>query len=118
MDFIQLPTPPKPFYSQRVTLDGADFTLTFEWNMRSGWYLSMADANDEVIFSGTKLVVNWNLLRTVTDERKPPGMLKLIDTATDDITGEAADPGYYDLDQRCKLIYLSADELAELIAGA
>lgn len=116
MDFIQLPNPPVPFYSQRVTLDGADYTLNFEWVMRDGWYMGMADANDEVIFYPKKMVVNWNFLRTITDDRKPPGMLKLIDQATDE-DGRATRAGYFDLDQRCVLVYVPAAELADLIAG-
>lgn len=115
MDFIQLPSPPVPFYSQRVTLDGADYTLSFEWNMRDGWYMGMSDANDEVIFAPRKMVVNWNFLRNVTDDRKPPGALVLMDQTTDE-DGRATRPGYLDLDQRCVLFYLTASEAAELEA--
>ncbi len=116
MEFIQLPSPPLPFYSQRVTLDGADYTLNFEWSMRGGWLMGMADANDEIIFYPKKMSVNWNFLRNVTDARKPPGMLKLIDQATD-ADGRATKAGYQDLDQRCVLVYLTAVELEELRAS-
>lgn len=111
MDFIQLPYPPVPFYSQRVTLDGADYTLKFEWNMRNGWFMGLSDASEEVIFEPKKLVVDWDLLRNVTDERKPPGALVLFDSSY-----QGLDPGYEELDQRCVLTYIPLAQAEEIRA--
>lgn len=101
MEFISLPNPPVPSLKQRVTLDDQDFNLTFEWSMRSGWYLGMTDANEEVIFYPRKLVVDSDFLKPITSDRAPSGVLILID-----MTGLHQEAGYDDLGQRTKLAYV------------
>jgi hypothetical protein len=113
MDFIPLPETPRPFFTFRKDLDGADYFFKVEWNQRSGWYLGLSDAEGEVIFSPKKLAVNWNLLRTVTDDRRPPGMLKLLDLSEQNL-----ECGYNDLGQRCVLVYVPLAELEELLSEA
>lgn len=102
-----LPSPAVPFYTVRMTMDGADFIGRFEWNQRNGWYFGLSDAEEVVIFSPKKLVANRDLLLYCTDERRPPGVLALWDS-----TGLGQDPGYEDLDQRHKLVYYTEAELA------
>lgn len=110
MEFISLPSPPVPSYTQRVPLDGADYLIEIRWNQRDGWYIGLSDAAGDRIASPRKMVNQWDLLAGVVDERKPPGKLVLFDS-----TGELDDPGYEDLDQRHFLCYIT---LAEVDAGA
>lgn len=102
---IRIPDPTRPFFSQRVTLDGTDYVLRLEWNMRHGWEWSLYDANEDPIALGRKLVVAWPLLLGLTDERTPPGNLIVYDT-----TGKNDYPGLNDLGARHRLIYLTAAE--------
>ncbi len=82
----------KPAFSQRVTLDGADYTLTFVWNMRSGWYMGVT-SGDTVLFEPRRLGVERDLLDCVRwHEACPPGYLIAHDT-----TGAGLPPGYEDL---------------------
>lgn len=109
MEFISLPDPPVPFFSQRVSLDDQDYTLNLEWSMRNGWYLGIKDANDEVICYPRKLVVQWDFLRNITDDRAPPGVLLLID-----MSATYTEPDYNSLDKRTKLAYIPfAEAVAE-----
>jgi hypothetical protein len=82
-----------PSIKQGQTLDGTDYTFRFQWNMRSGWYIGLADSSDTPIFSPRKLVVGVNFLDSVRfDARTPPGDLIAVD-----VTGQSVDPGYLDL---------------------
>lgn len=113
-----------PLYSQTTTLDGVDYVLRFLWNQREGsWFFSLLDADEDPIVEGLKVVVNLPLLRLVTDERKPPGVLLAVDTTAPEVdraAGEkvlALDPGLEDLGERVLLLYFSEAELASLGLG-
>jgi hypothetical protein len=87
---IQLPKG-KPFFTQRNTLSDQDYTLRFEWNSRSGWYLGLAQGND-VLFHPRKIVVNQDLLQHCRHLAScPPGALWVYD-----ITEQELDPGFED----------------------
>lgn len=108
---ITMPNPAKPSFTQRVALDGADYELAVEWNMRSGWYAKLTDpASEEVIFGAQRISADWNLLHGCTHDRRPPGILFVSDTS-----GTATDPGYEDLGQRCLFLYVEAEEVQELL---
>lgn len=106
MDFLPVLETPKPFYEFIVDLDGSDYLIRLEWNQRSGWYLGLSDAEASPIFSPRKLVVDTNLLRTITDDRRPLGMLKLLD-----MSDQHLECGYEDLGQRCLLVYIPLAEV-------
>lgn len=94
-------------WTQRTALDGRDYQLTLDWSQREGkWRLDLADQDGVAIRSGIALVVNWQLLAGVTDTRRPPGELVLVDTM-----GRAEDPGFADLGSRFVLLYFAAAEL-------
>lgn len=96
-----------PRYSQRTTLDGQEFILRFAWNQRQArWYLSVSDADDVAVVLGIPLVLNWPLLRLVTDARRPLGELVVINEA-----GQAA-PTLTTLGTDCLLYYYDAAEMA------
>ena len=99
------------FPSVRVTLDGAEYVLSLAFSQREGkWYLSLADANEDAIISGVKVVANYPLTVLARhDARCPPGELMAVDTS-----GQGLDPFYNDLsgdDPRVILTYVPVDEL-------
>jgi hypothetical protein len=82
-----------PALSQNQTLDGTDYVLHFEWNMRGGWFMGLADAADEWIFTPRQMTTGSDMLKTVRhDARCPPGKLLIVDLSETD-----AEPGYEDL---------------------
>jgi hypothetical protein len=96
-----------PFWTQRVVLDGQEFYLSASFNEREGrWYIGLADQDETVIFAPRKLVADWDLLRTIADERAPRGALMATDTS-----GQGLDPGFADLGARVLLVYFTADEV-------
>lgn len=112
MEFIPLANPPVPFYRLRTSLDGVDYILRLEWSQRDGWYLGISDELDEPITSPHRLVVGADLLDGVVDERRPPGMLMLLD-----MSGTGTEAGYLDLDERCLLAYYPLAEVEEETLG-
>lgn len=113
MESIQTPSD-VAFWTQRVVLDGRTFHLRGEWNQRaSAWFLGLSDQDETVIFSPRKVVADFDLLRQCSDDRRPGGALMAVDTS-----GEGADPAFGDLGDRVQLVYVSADELAEILTEA
>lgn len=96
-------------WTQRTTLDGVDFLLTFDWNQRNGqWSLTIADQDGADIVSGAVLVTRGHPLQGVIDTRRPAGDLAVVDaTGANDV-----DPGFADLGSRFLLVYLTAAEIA------
>jgi hypothetical protein len=91
LQILQVPKD-KPFFSQRHTLDGQDYLLTFEWNSRSGWYLGLSQGST-VLFYPRKLVVDQDLLQHCrANALCPPGNLFAYD-----MSGLGRDPGFEDL---------------------
>ena len=109
MIYIPLPKD-KPFFTLRTTLDGADYLLRFEWNMRAGWFLGVSAVGDNgtetVVCAPRKLLSDRNHLQYVTADARPRGFLGLVDG-----TGARAKPGYEDLGVRHTLLYLTEDEV-------
>ena len=109
MPFLTTPETVVPFMTQRVALDGVDYFVRIEWNMRSGWYLGLSDAKGVVIFHPKKLVADRDIMRSVTDARRPPGKLALID-----LSGRGLEVAYEGLGSTHKIAYFSEAEIAEL----
>lgn len=114
---ITLALPTGPHFRQRVTLDGAEYLLTFEWNQRSEkWGLSIASADEEKILTGVKLVADYPLLTLARwNAQCPAGELYAIDSS-----GQGLDPHLLDLASddgstpRVQIVYLTAEERAAL----
>lgn len=107
---ISLPTHDgAAYYSQRCRLDGRDYTLRFAWNQREGrWYLTLLDAEDNLLVSGVKIVSNWPLLRYYQyDPDVPPGELM-----AQDATGDNSPPGFDEMGigNRVELVYFAQVE--------
>jgi len=96
-------------WTQRTALDGRDYVLAFRWNQRAGaWTLDLADQDGAAILLGRTLVAGYPLLKGVTDTRRPPGELAVLDAfGLDDL-----DPAFSDLGTRFVLVYVTAAELA------
>lgn len=94
-------------YTQRVTLDGREYFMSFQWNQREAkWYLAIADENEDTIVSGIKVVADFPLTRKVADTRIAPGELLAIDFSQ---TGQ--DPGLTDFGERVLLVYVEASDV-------
>lgn len=109
MPYLNTPKEPVPFLVQRTVLDGVKYVVRLEWNMRSGWYLGLSDALGNVIFHPKKLVADWDILNSVTDARRPPGKLALVD-----LSGKGVEPTFDGLGSTHKIVYLSVAELEAL----
>ena len=102
MALVLIPITNDPESEVSVKLEGVVYTFRLRWNVRSGaWFLDLRDANDEVLFAGRKLVVDWVLSGwRDTDPRLPPGRLLAYDTS-----GQQTDPTLDDLGTRVVLEY-------------
>ena len=93
MNKINLPRDGSTAYDLKVRLDGADFILKFRWNPRSGWFVGVSDQDGVAISSPRRVVGNWNLLKGITDDRRPRGILWAWDTTKSNQDIEFADLG-------------------------
>ena len=106
-----------PHFRQRVTLDGAEYLLTCEWNQRAEkWYFSVAAADETRVLTGVKLVADYPLLTLARwNDQCPEGELYAVDSS-----GQGLDPHLLDLANedgsapRVRLVYLTAEEREQL----
>lgn len=107
---IEIPCKPggQSNWTQRTTLGGSEFTLSFSWSQRDGaWRLTVSDLNGDAIVSGRRVNADWPLLGDVIDPRRPLGELMAVDT-----TGARdVDPGFADLGDRFALMFLEPGDL-------
>lgn len=90
-----------PLYTERVTLDGQEYTLRFDWNGREGrWYMSIL-LEDEYLVRGIKIISNTILLRRFVPRRRPKQHIMAVDFSSQG--GEP--PGFEDMGIRVRLIY-------------
>ena len=107
-------------YRQVTSLDGRDYVLRFLYNTREDrWYLTISDQDEDPIVSGIKVVAEIDLLKRVTDERRPPGILVARDLSAPDPSATvpkilSEDPGLTDLGGRVTLLYFTEAEAEEL----
>jgi hypothetical protein len=91
-----------PLYTQRVTLDGKEFLMRFDWNARdSRWRFDLGTIDEVWLACGVKIVCNVPLLRKFTSEAMPSGILIAVDFSPQG--GES--PVFADLGRRVKLMY-------------
>lgn len=94
-----------------VQLDGTTYGFELRWNTRAqGWFLSVLDAQGNLLLAGRRLVIGWGLTGRfrLRDKRLPPGDVMAIDTS-----GQGKEAGLDDLGTRVVVTYV---ELAELQA--
>ena len=99
---ISLPTRQNlPIYSYTIDLDGTTYTLRYRYNSRmEKWFLDFRTETGESIVEGIPIVADWPIFDRFQDDRLPPGILFAFDTS-----GQAEDPGRYDLGNRVQMIY-------------
>jgi hypothetical protein len=92
-----------PFFSLRATLEGVEYLFTFRYVQRlDRWYFDLALAADGTpIWSGIKLICNWDLLGRCVSNTRPPGSLLAV--------GEGS-PGFSEIGQgrRVQLVYIES----------
>lgn len=72
-------------YRFTVELDSVVFRLLLVFNVRSDhWYLSIFDIDGNPLREGLKLVSNWPLTTTWTQQSRPEGELICANPETDD----------------------------------
>lgn len=104
-------------YSQRTQLDGEDFVLFFQYNERlDRWFVDVTDQDEKPIASGLRLTTNFPIERFIRDERRPAGVLMVVDQqgAGDDqdvLNQLTRDAGLFELGDRFVLIYFEEAEL-------
>jgi len=75
-----LPAPTQHGDSYRVTLSGSEYQIDWSWNTRSGrWWIDLSD--DEGFIARVPAVAGFQILLSVTGDRRPPGDLFVIDLA-------------------------------------
>lgn len=112
MATLQIPTRTDlAIYSISVDLEGETFKLDFQFNEREGfWYFDLMDVDEVLIRAGVKVVTGWSLTRLISDARRPPGEITIIDTA--DLDREA---GIEDLGTEVLMLYAEAEDVAAAV---
>jgi hypothetical protein len=81
-------------YEIEVELSGVSFLLRFTWNYREEfWYLTISDADANIIAAGIKIVISKPLLLEVPGTEKPDGNLIAIDTSDENVEAGLTDLG-------------------------
>jgi hypothetical protein len=92
---VTIPFQPVSAFSESVTLDRNEYTLSFYWNTRGEfWSMNIADANGATIITGIRLVINYPLRLQHPQLALPPGEFVVVDPSgsneepgRDDFTG-------------------------------
>ena len=106
-----IPVPDLPRSVFQVRMDGETYSLRVAWNDRlSSWQMDLLDDDGDAILIGRRMVLGFPLLDGVTDPRRPPGALFVIDPAG----RQRTDPGrtaWQEDGENLRLIYIPADEI-------
>jgi hypothetical protein len=94
-------------YTFDIDLDDVKFAFSFEWNDRdSGWYMSIATPEGVPLLSGRRVVLGYPLISIYRTDGMPAGNIVAIDTSSAN-----EEPGFGDLGDRVKLLYMTRAEL-------
>lgn len=77
MAILKVPTPTAfSVYDFTIDLDSVVYTISMFYNTRSArWYFSLSDIDGNPLRQGLKLVSNWPLTQTWTQQGRPEGEL-------------------------------------------
>lgn len=85
-----------------VALGSGVFRLGFEWNWRDGaWSMSIQTRNRVRLVDGLKIVLNYELIGRLVDERLPDGFFVALDT-----TRRLESIGRFDLGDTVPLLFI------------
>ena len=77
---VPLPTSETPLRFQSTALNGTPFKIRFDWNSRTErWSYSLFTQDETALLTGGALVYGIDLFRTVSDDLRPGGELRLVD---------------------------------------
>lgn len=87
-----------PRYETNVDIDGGSYVVSIHWNtFETMWVLGLSKTNGEVIFSGQRLVFNFDLFKHWISFGTPSGALILTDPTNTHDTPTYEDIATYDL---------------------
>lgn len=76
---LQLPTPTSASAQYDITLDGVDFTLLYNWNVREeSWNLTITDLPGNAIINGVKIVPLLGLFTNHPQTNLPLGNIVAV----------------------------------------
>lgn len=102
-------------YSEQLTLDGEVFLFQFDFNVRGDyWVMSISDIDLNVLISGLRIVLDYELLSQYPGRGLPPGALIAIDTTGDEF--DANRENFGPVDTNVSLIYIPVSEAQEVVA--
>lgn len=102
MAVLTIPSPDEtaPRAIQRTPLDGVDFILIFDWNIRANqWSLDIRTGDGVDIITGIAIISLWDVLRSLSALNRPLGRI---------VWTGSAPPGLEDLVEG--LTYFDASE--------
>lgn len=102
-----LPTPNQVAHLRyNVDLSGASYGVAFVWNERDGaWYFHLDGPSGDPVVRGVRVVLNTDLLRSVSGDDRPPYALWVIDP-----TGGVTEPDYVTISGPVRILYDEPDE--------
>lgn len=106
---ISLPTPADgyPDMSIRCAIEGVTYVFRWVWNEREAtWYVSIADAENDPIVSGVRVVLGENLIAGVADSRLPDGQILVADPS-----GNTDEPDRDTLGKNVLIVYVTTAEV-------
>lgn len=99
---MSIPTP--GFYTQRTTLSGVSYLLTFRYNSRMDrWLLDIADANAQLLLAGLPILGAWSVAGRFAGLIRG---LPLGHLAAADLTGAQRDPQENTLGSDVPIFYM------------
>lgn len=108
---LQLPLASLPAYNYDIEIESIIYNFTFLYNSKFNfWTMDIRRQDLTPIILGVKLVLNYNLRYPYAYPDLFTGNLYLIDE-----TNTLERVGIDDLSNKCKLIYVSMDELNAII---
>ncbi len=77
---VTIPSLTFAHYETEITLDNTPFILERKWNSRGGfWVMKWYNRNRDILVSGLKIVINYDLIGWYPDRGLPPGQLFAIE---------------------------------------
>lgn len=100
----------QPVYDYNVSLTDVEFRIVimYRGERTNRWYMTIYDADDNVLLTGRKLSTDVLLLVDLEIDGLPAGDFLLLDT-----TGAGDECGWDDLGIRHVLLYLDPDDIAD-----
>jgi hypothetical protein len=99
-----------PTYTLRVDLDEVEYRVDMRYLERTdSWMLDLYTSDDVAIKIGVPCLLGVRILKGCTHANRPPGDLVFVDSE-----GRGVEAGQSDIGSRVTLVYLTAEEVAEV----